>query len=556
MSHAEGSPGAVPPGSGVDVLDLDLPALVALVEARSNSHPTACVEIGEKAVERAQAVGDPHSEMKIQYFLGFARHLLSHDHAALAAMERALCLAEELGDRHWQARIRGGLGAAHSGFGDNASAIELLEQSLALRRELGDTFGIAAALNNLGVTFEEMGLFPDRARELLTEAYTLFDQLGNDHGRCASLTHLASLDTTASEALAETDPVAAAGLATHALLTARKAVGHARALEDNNRLLGECLIRQARAHLACEEVEAAQTVLDEAEALTSLVDTTHFLLRLASTKGRLHRTRGDLRAATEEIERGLEISNGVLRSFERVELLTELVAIHVERGAYADALAAHRQLLTATLQQREDAAERRARVINAQLDVERSQVEAEVERLRSAQLEIANRELAYDATHDSLTGLLNRRGFDAALAARTLHDGEAVTVLLGDLDHFKVVNDEWSHAVGDRVLREVALLAGGAVRGTDQVARVGGEEIAVILAEGSTEVRAVCERIRSAVEGFDWASIAPGITVTISIGAATRRPGESIPTLLDRADGLLYAAKQAGRNLVRTDGVG
>jgi diguanylate cyclase (GGDEF)-like protein len=551
---------ATPESSASPHASLD--ALVAELERTSNSDPAACLVAGVQAMAAAEGAGAAAARMQISYFVGFAHYLLSHDDEAMSAMERALELARALEDRSWEARIIGGLGAVHSSFGDNDSAIELLEQSLAIRREIGDAYGIASSLNNLGVTFEEMGSFPERARELLLEANAMFVDLGSDHGQAASLCHLTLLDLSECDQLAPTDPQAARLVAQHALRTAEAACHHAQRLGDNLRLLGEVMVQRARALIACGHTDEAEQVLAELDVLDTTVGTTHLSLGVASARGRLHRARGELDLAVQQIERALLQGDHLVRAFEQVGLLGELVAIHEQRGALADALSAHRRLLAATLEQRDDAAERRGRALNARLDVERAQVAAAVERLRSQRLELANRELTYAATHDGLTGLANRRSFDATLAARTPDPRAALTCVLGDLDHFKEINDRFSHPVGDEVLRRLGRIIGAAVRGTDLVARIGGEEIAVLLADGDgghapdrhhRSVAEVCERIRSSIAEHPWDEITVGLRVTISIGAATRRPGESATHLVARADALLYAAKAAGRDTVQID---
>lgn len=530
----------------------ELADLLATVERTANAEPLACLEAGVPALAAARAAGDTDAELQVQYFVGFANHLVSRDDAAMVAMERALHLARTRKDRRWEARVIGGLGAVHSGFGDNASAIEYLEQSLAIRRETGDAFGIAASLNNLGVTFEEMGLFPDRARELLLEAHEMFAELGNSHGQAASLSHLASLDIARSEALAATDPQAAADVADLALVTAHAAIDHARRSDGNLRLEGETRITEARALIASNRTTEARLVLDDATAMESLVGTAHFRLGLAAARGRLHRRLGEADAAITALEAGLALGDDHVRPYERAGLLGELVEIHEERGEHALALAAHRRLLTATLDQRDDAAERRARALNARLDLERAQISAEAERLRSERLELLNRELAHHANHDALTGLVNRRGFDTALAARAALPGASLTYVLGDLDDFKAVNDDFSHQVGDEVLRRVADVVRAAVRGTDLVARIGGEEIAVLLTDPASAHRVadVCERIRREIAIHPWDEVATGLRVTISIGAASRRPDEPVAELAARADALMYEAKAAGRDRV------
>ncbi len=156
------------------------------------------------------------------------------------------------------------------------------------------------------------------------------------------------------------------------------------------------------------------------------------------------------------------------------------------------------------------------------------------------------------ALQDGLTGLLNRRALDERLAqevARARRHGHPLTVALGDIDHFKRINDTYGHLVGDEVLKAVARLCQATARGGDSVGRYGGEEIALLLPETTaTEGVAVCERLRQAIEGYDWASLAPGLRVTISIGFSDRPDTPHPAALLADADTHLYRAKQGGRN--------
>ena len=167
------------------------------------------------------------------------------------------------------------------------------------------------------------------------------------------------------------------------------------------------------------------------------------------------------------------------------------------------------------------------------------------------------------ASLDGLTGLANRRSFDATLERewrRCSAANEPISVLLVDVDYFKRFNDHHGHQSGDECLKAVASALGAAVRGKgDLVARYGGEEFAVILPGADSEAaKSVAERLRNAVvtlsiqhEGRpDESNI-----VTVSVGSATRSPGSttsSTDETLRCADCALYAAKEAGRNLVST----
>lgn len=121
-------------------------------------------------------------------------------------------------------------------------------------------------------------------------------------------------------------------------------------------------------------------------------------------------------------------------------------------------------------------------------------------------------------------------------------------LLLIDLDHFKQINDTYSHGVGDRVLREVATVLQTHCRAQDTPVRLGGDEFAILLRTDLTVAARVAERIRTAIDRRDWDDIATGLRVTLSMGMAARTDGMSGAELYDTADRHLYAAKRQGRN--------
>jgi diguanylate cyclase len=158
------------------------------------------------------------------------------------------------------------------------------------------------------------------------------------------------------------------------------------------------------------------------------------------------------------------------------------------------------------------------------------------------------------ASHDELTGALNRRSLMAALErerSRAERSGAPFSIAMIDLDHFKRVNDTHGHAAGDEVLRALAATVHDTMRATDVFGRYGGEEFMIILV-GAAPALALeaMERIRAAVAAKNWSSIAPDLSVTLSAGIASHRKGETIEQLLHRADLALYQAKDAGRNTI------
>jgi diguanylate cyclase (GGDEF)-like protein len=160
-----------------------------------------------------------------------------------------------------------------------------------------------------------------------------------------------------------------------------------------------------------------------------------------------------------------------------------------------------------------------------------------------------------EALVDPLTGAFNRRYFDAhapRLAARCRAARRPIAILMVDLDHLKRVNDAHGHAAGDSVLKEVVDRVMSALRPSDLVSRMGGDEFAVVMPDTDLDAAIhVGERLRARIGDAPIA----GIAITISIGGAVSKlnPEEDLDTMLQRADAALYQAKSAGGNRVSAE---
>jgi diguanylate cyclase (GGDEF)-like protein len=168
---------------------------------------------------------------------------------------------------------------------------------------------------------------------------------------------------------------------------------------------------------------------------------------------------------------------------------------------------------------------------------------------------IKNADLYEKATVDSLTKVYVRRFFDLKLEEEMLTARDkkcALSLLMLDIDHFKKVNDNYSHIAGDAVLKNFAALLKKCVRPSDCVARYGGEEFAIILTKAD-ETRAcrVAERVRQAVESSEFKVPNETLKITCSIGIATYEQGEKALAFLKRSDEAMYEAKTGGRNQYR-----
>ncbi|MGB6395440.1 MAG: GGDEF domain-containing protein [Bradyrhizobium sp.] len=184
------------------------------------------------------------------------------------------------------------------------------------------------------------------------------------------------------------------------------------------------------------------------------------------------------------------------------------------------------------------------------------------ERLALSKSEISNLQQSLEAIRaesltDPLTGLGNRKYFDRMIemAVQTaLADGEPLSLLMFDIDHFKSFNDSYGHLTGDQVLRLVGMSLKQTIKGQDITARYGGEEFAVVLPNTALrQALTVADHIRRAVMAKELKKKSTGEIlgrVTISVGVSMLKPDDDTDTLIERADACLYAAKRNGRNRV------
>lgn len=282
--------------------------------------------------------------------------------------------------------------------------------------------------------------------------------------------------------------------------------------------------------------------------------------------GRLVRTLGQDQQAEAHLTRALETVTKFGAPHLSQQIHEELSQLYEQRGDFAAALhhhiAFHEHHQAIAQKAMSSSANKLAarRLAAAEIKLKLLSSEIELTQLRQQTSERATRlqQLEDAAYRDGLTAVFNRRALDERLSgivAQAHQHGQPLSLLILDFDHFKAINDGYSHQVGDQVLQEGARLIQSTLRDGDALFRYGGEEFTLVLGDTALPgALRLAERIRVQIEGWHWSDIAPGLGVTISIGCSTLAAGDAPAELLRAADLALYEAKRAGRNRVMTSG--
>jgi diguanylate cyclase len=537
-------------------------ALLDLVAWLADADSRAAVERAGAALAAADRLGDPALIARARCVYGhsllFGEGPRQAREALLDARARYVALDDTAGVA-WSEVFEG---IALEYLGDPGGAIVTTERALATFIEVGDQAGEARALNTLGISHAIVGRLDDalalfeRSGEL---AVTARDQV------TIGLAWLNAADTRSNlgrRAEDEGRPELAVELFNRALEELRAVRRHAArtgfaGLEPV--AMAYQVVPLVRLGRVEEAVEKGEQAISRAGTLELDDDTAAQALHYA---GAARLAAGDLPEAVAHLDRALALYDQWELTHETASVLELLVEAHERRGDVPAAFALHKRLLAAKLRLRDGAADRTDQVAAARYEAERVQEADERDRRKLRQLARANRRLADErramerlAHTDALTGLANRRHFDAQLGRVLLHaelTGDEVSLVLIDIDHFKRVNDRHSHLVGDAVLRALAGEITRHSRISDLAARIGGEEFVVLLpGTGQREAVVVAERLRTSVETLKLDDLAPRLRITVSAGVASTADAAGAEALLAAADAALYEAKRGGHNRVR-----
>ena len=293
------------------------------------------------------------------------------------------------------------------------------------------------------------------------------------------------------------------------------------------------------AELVAKMRSRVQTEKQELEAFLQ-----QLTVHLQELDGRLQGAMETRRASFREGQQLDEVVQSQIRGIEQsVDDASDLQSLKSSVRDSLEAIGRHLEAYRTAEAARGERAEQEAKELADRLN----EVETEAKGLRDRVIRERRQALC-----DSLTGIHNRLAYDERVTqeyARWKRYATPLTLLIWDVDRFKVTNDTYGHQAGDKVLRVIAKLLDGNVRETDFVARYGGEEFVVLLPETDLAgARAVAEKLRTKIEQTEFHYRNQPVRITISGGLAQFRAGDEVDTVFSRADAALYQAKATGRN--------
>lgn len=529
---------------------------------------------------------------------------------ALQALELALahCPPQHRG---MQSRLLASQARLHGRLGRLQDSVRSASEAVALAEELSDDGALAEALTALTFVYSQLLMGREamacglralaaarRCRDPLREAWALarianaYASLENPRQACettqqaleiAAALHDEELDLTClnnlayfqlqllEEATRQGDLATAAQARSASLQLAERATAIAR--RQNNQFRTAIAISNlCEARLADGEHDDTLALIDEYQTLAVRNGYLSLELQALCQRAHLQRQHGERDAALQALQTLLDGRADQLAPPQRRRVMRALYETHKDCGQYREALhalealvAMERQLSQDMLALQTEVLMIRREVENAHRRAEHALADAQRERERASELEREQQRLRDEAAawgraahEDVLTGLHNRRHAESALVLlieTARQSGRSLIVALLDVDHFKAINDEFGHALGDQVLQQLARILRDSLRGADLLARVGGEEFQIaMLGLSAVQAQAVCERLRRQVQGWRWSSLAAGLQVSVSLGIAAAEPGDKqtfdARQLQERADRALYRAKRGGRNRV------
>jgi diguanylate cyclase len=452
---------------------------------------------------------------------------------ALRASLQARALAVELGDARAEAEALLNAGASHQRVDEHGPAIGYFDQAERLLQSIEDPHLHHGLLRRMGVSCSLLGRH-DAALGYIERSIAVLPESASAQDRVSSRLSLINARSRRIDGAVKSD--AARQEAYKILLPELESLIRDAAAEGCHRI---ALLARANYGTVLVKSGRYREGIDDLELLMADLATAGLKGDMGAAKGSIgtaYLRLGEYARALEVFREGLGLLGQGSPAFQR-DIWDGIAEAHEALDQPREALAAMKS----------------ARSLEQKLADSSAAVSLEKHELRSNMARVTA-ELAKLADEDSLTGLANRRAAERALRSALEGPNAAPLALLFiDIDHFKVINDRFGHAMGDRVLQEVARLMRQGSRSQDVAVRWGGEEfLQIVMGADASRAGEIAERLRASVERHDWTSIDAALSVTLSIGLASSAEGSvrDAAALLALADGRVYAAKAGGRNRV------
>lgn len=521
-------PQATRPGLKAGVLDCQGETLQTVGE---NNQASA---LYAEAEQIATQTHDDQMLAQVLYSSGYLRGLRGEYALALNELRRAQTLFEQQQMPQHALSALDSIAIIYNRMGDYAEAAHLYERALEAQHKAGLTREEAVTLHNLGRAHENLQEW-DAARANFSASLELCRQIDYVRGEAYALRGLASV------ANAQGNPNAAIAL----LDRATEGQQHT----PDSRLLAQIQLARGIALHQLHRLKESAAALEQALAVFRQADSVGELAPTYDELAAVEADLGDWRSAFDYRTLAQSMTTRLLRN----QLDQRFATLKVEFDTAAREQ--ENELLT-----RENEANQKALAQQLRASKLRTTVVVLAVLLLAvlAWLAVHQRRTALRlralAMTDELTGVPNRRAVLALLAQLLRRSATATSILIMDIDHFKSINDRHGHLIGDETLRAITANLREAVTEPAVFGRLGGEEFAVVLpATGLDQAMALAERLRERVLRIDLSRWLGERRITVSIGVATSVPmRDSISIMLRRADAALYAAKDAGRNCVRT----
>ncbi|MET0494726.1 MAG: GGDEF domain-containing protein [Actinoplanes sp.] len=495
-----------------------------------------------RAEELARSDGDQRALATALSVITGCLHRLDDYVASMEVGMQAIRLWHELDDPAQESMTRTIIARVLILTGDLAAALDEGHTALVMADMSGELRPRMAALTAVGVVHFSLGQYPVAMEycELAAETARLLGDV---------VAHGAVIDTIACIYFAMAEAARSAGDEAGALAYNDSVIDGARTAMETARSAGH---RYYEANALGNLAEAIAFAGRPAEAIAVLESfRLDPALDAVSTMAQHLDTRGTICMALERYDQAAALFAQALElsppNNAAMGYCEHLSAAYESIGDLRAALDYHKRFHHLYTLVASEAAQRSAGVAAIRMETERAKEQAEQLGTSNLELTLLAENLRRQSLEDPLTGLANRRFLD-----RLLETGEQkYAIAMIDVDHFKRVNDGFSHQIGDDVLRHLGRLLRGSCRVGDAAARYGGEEFALLLVDtDDTAASVTAERIRALVEAFDWAQVMPGLHITVSIGVAGIHETTSTTAALNLADRRLYEAKSAGRNRV------